>query len=234
MFNLASMNSISSMPSPVYHCRKALHRKVAVNCSDTRFHTSCTAVELPMKVVDILRPLGGMLQMDALTLLGIHSTKYELVGDPLLFTMLSICSSTSLVDAAAEHARAGQVAAVAGVGVEPLLGQLGHGQGAVLLRAAADQGREADHEEVHRVHRQLAQVAVQLACTSRKRAHTTTVSVDHPEPEAVGRSMGRTGEAQGAGGSADGGRHEVVEVAVGGGGLERAEADVVQGLVCRG
>ena len=33
------------------------------------------AVELPMKVADILRPLGGMSQTDDLTLLGIHSTK---------------------------------------------------------------------------------------------------------------------------------------------------------------
>ena len=33
------------------------------------------AVVFPMKVVAILRPLGGMSQMEALTLLGIHSTK---------------------------------------------------------------------------------------------------------------------------------------------------------------
>merc|ERR1711907_717811 len=42
----------------------------------------------------ILRPLGAMSQTEDLTLLGIHSTKYE----ELLFTTLSICSSTSLVD----------------------------------------------------------------------------------------------------------------------------------------
>jgi hypothetical protein len=30
------------------------------------------AVELPMKVVDILRPFGGMSQTDDLMLLGIH------------------------------------------------------------------------------------------------------------------------------------------------------------------
>merc|ERR1712100_544489 len=90
----ASVNSISSMPSPVYQCKKALRRNIAVNCSATRFHVSWMAVVLPMKVVDILRPLGGMSQIDDLTLLGIHSTKY----DEFLLTTLSICSSTSLVD----------------------------------------------------------------------------------------------------------------------------------------
>ena len=48
-----------------------------VNCSDTRLNISWMAVELPMKVVDILRPLGGMSQTDDLMLFGIHSTKYD-------------------------------------------------------------------------------------------------------------------------------------------------------------
>merc|ERR1719446_1858331 len=75
MLDSASVNSISSMPSPVYQCRKALRRNMAVNCSETRFHISWMAVELPRKQVDILRPLGGMSQTEALMLLGIHSTK---------------------------------------------------------------------------------------------------------------------------------------------------------------
>merc|ERR1712179_469440 len=94
MFDSASVNSISSMPSPVYQWRKALRRNMPVNCSDTRLNISWMAVELPMKQVDILRPLGGMSQTVDLMLLGIHSTKYEL----FLFWTLSICSSTSLVD----------------------------------------------------------------------------------------------------------------------------------------
>merc|ERR1719352_948622 len=94
MLDSASVNSISSMPSPVYQWRKALRRNMAVNCSATRFQVSWIAVELPRKVVDILRPLGGMSQIDDLTLFGIHSTKY----DEFLLTTLSICSSTSLVD----------------------------------------------------------------------------------------------------------------------------------------
>ena len=48
---------------------------MAVNCSLTRLNISWTAVVLPTKVADILRPRGGMSQMEDLTLLGIHSTK---------------------------------------------------------------------------------------------------------------------------------------------------------------
>merc|ERR1719498_1867446 len=94
MLDSASVNSISSMPSLVYQWRKALRRNIEVNCSATRFITSCMQVELPQKPTDILRPLGGMSQMAHLRLLGIHSTKY----DEFLFCTLSICSSTSLVD----------------------------------------------------------------------------------------------------------------------------------------
>merc|ERR1719333_1511403 len=94
MLDSASVNSISSIPSPVYQWRKALRRNMPANCSATRFHSSWMAVELPMKMEAILRPLGGMSQTDDLMLLGIHSTKYE----EFLFWTLSICSSTSLVD----------------------------------------------------------------------------------------------------------------------------------------
>merc|ERR1719359_286747 len=94
MLDSTSVNSISSMPSPVYQCRKALRRNMPVNCSEMRLNTSWIAVELPTKATDIFRPLGGMSQMEDLMLLGIHSTKYE----EFLFWTLSICSSTSLVD----------------------------------------------------------------------------------------------------------------------------------------
>merc|ERR1719197_326050 len=94
MLDSASVNSISSIPSPVYQCRNALRRNMAVNCSDTRLNISWMAVELPMKVELILRPLGGISHTEDLMLLGIHSTKYEL----FLFCTLIICSSTSLVD----------------------------------------------------------------------------------------------------------------------------------------
>merc|ERR1712060_574998 len=73
----ASVNSISSIPSPVYQCRKALRRNIAVNCSATRLNISWIAVVFPMKVADILSPRGGISQTDDLMLFGIHSTKYE-------------------------------------------------------------------------------------------------------------------------------------------------------------
>merc|ERR1719308_823428 len=82
------------MPSPVYQWRKAFLLNMAVNCSEILLNSSWMAVELPMKVAAILRPLGGMSHTAVLTLLGIHSTKYE----EFLFWMLSICSSTSFMD----------------------------------------------------------------------------------------------------------------------------------------
>merc|ERR1711898_8390 len=94
MLDSASVNSISSIPSPVYQWRNAFLLNMAVNCSATLLNISWMAVELPMKVTDILRPLGGMSQMADLMLLEIHSTKYE----EFLFWTLSICSSTSLED----------------------------------------------------------------------------------------------------------------------------------------
>merc|ERR1719183_1642327 len=75
MFDSASVNSISSIPSPVYQWRKALWRNIEVNCSETRLNISWTAVVLPMKVAAILRPFGGMSHTDDFTLFGIHSTK---------------------------------------------------------------------------------------------------------------------------------------------------------------
>merc|ERR1712073_24121 len=94
MLDSASVNSISSMPSPVYQCKKALRLNIAVNCSEIRLKSSWIAVELPIKVEAIFRPRGGMSQTATLTLLGIHSTKYE----EFLFWMFNICSSTSFMD----------------------------------------------------------------------------------------------------------------------------------------
>nr|GMD14130.1 protein TUB [Ipomoea batatas]GMD18867.1 protein TUB [Ipomoea batatas] len=56
----ASVNSISSIPSPVYQCKKAFLLNMAVNCSLTRRNISWIEVEFPMNVDAILRPVGGM------------------------------------------------------------------------------------------------------------------------------------------------------------------------------
>merc|ERR1719271_984801 len=75
----------------MYQWRKALRRNIEVNCSATRFMTSCMQVELPQKPTDILRPFGGMSQIAHLRLFGIHSTKY----DEFLFLASSICCVSS-------------------------------------------------------------------------------------------------------------------------------------------
>merc|ERR1719149_520982 len=101
----ASVNSISSMPSPVYQWRNAFLLNMAANWLDRRVQSSCMAVVLPVMVVDILRPRGGMSQMEVLQLLGIHSTKKA----EFLSIMLAISWSTSLEESlprkATEHER---------------------------------------------------------------------------------------------------------------------------------
>jgi len=117
--------------------------------------------------------------------------------------------------AASEDGSHGEVTAVARVasghhvlGVEHLLGELGHGECPVLLAAAGGEGREAGHEEVktregHHVDGKFSEVSVQLA----------------GEPEAGGD----TGHTEG---------DKMVEITIGGvGKLEGTETDVVQRLV---
>ena len=116
--------------------------------------------------------------------------RLDVVGDPLdeVGRVLVLDVEHLLVDllhrhASAEDGRHRQVTSVARVagghhvlGVEHLLRQLGHRQGAVLLRAASRQRREAGHEEVqtregHHVDGQLTQVGVQLAGEAQARRH---------------------------------------------------------------
>lgn len=106
----------------------------------------------------------------------------DVVGDPLdevgLVLVLDVAHLVLDLlhgDLTAEDGRAGEVAAVAEVrgghhvlGVEHLLGQLGDGDGAEAMAAAAGEGSEADHEEVktregNHVDGQLAEVGVELA-----------------------------------------------------------------------
>jgi len=96
------------------------------------------------------------------------------------------------------------------LGVEGLLGDLRDAQGTVLLGSSGGEGGESHHEKVEtgegdHVDSQLAEIAVELA-----------------------------GESETAGGSADGGRHQVVEITVGRGGkLQGSEANIVKGLVIK-
>merc|ERR1711877_5781 len=75
MLDSASVNSISSIPSPVYQWRNALRRNMPVKYSATRLNISWIAVELPRNETAIFNPFGGMSHTPDLMLLGIHSTK---------------------------------------------------------------------------------------------------------------------------------------------------------------
>ncbi|KAF1476358.1 hypothetical protein FQV17_0009575, partial [Megadyptes antipodes antipodes] len=128
--------------------------------------------------------------------------RLHVVGDPLdeVRAVLVLHVEHLLVHLLHGHATSEdgghrEVTAVTGIagghhvfGVEDLLGELGDGEGAVLLAAAGRQGGEAGHEEVearegHHVDGQLAEIGVEL-----------------------------TGETQAGGDAAHGGRDEVVEV----------------------
>ena len=93
------------------------------------------------------------------------------------------------------------------LGVEHLLGELGHGEGPVLLAAPGGEGGEARHEEVEagegdHVDGQLPQIGVELAGEAERRRH-----------------------------SRHGGADQVIQVAVRRRcQLQRAEADVVKSL----
>ena len=145
-----------------------------------------------MKVEAILRPVGGDVADRGLDVVGdpLHE-----VGRVLVLHVQHLLVHLLGAHLAPEHGGGRQVAAVARVGrahhvlgVPHLLGQLGHGEGAVLLAAAGGERREADHEEVEarerdEVDSQLAEVGVELS-----------------------------GEAQAAGDAAHGRRDEVVQV----------------------
>merc|ERR1719178_170316 len=107
--------------------------------------------------------------------------RLDVVGDPLdeVARVLVLDVEHLLINllgghAATEEGGAGEVATVTGIGgahhvlgVEHLLGELGHGQGTVLLGATGGKWGEASEEEVKtgewdKVHSELAKVRVEL------------------------------------------------------------------------
>jgi hypothetical protein len=149
----------------------------------------------------------------------------HVVGDPLYEVRRVLVDNVQhlLIDflgghSTSEQASASEVSSVSRIrsahhvlGIELLLSELRDSESSVLLGSSGSEGSETDHEEVesgegHHVHSQLSEIAVEL-----------------------------TGESERTGGSADGSRHQVVEVTVSGGGeLQGSEADIVQGFVIEG
>jgi len=146
----------------------------------------------------------------------------DVVGDPLneVAGVLVLDVQHLLVNLlgghpSSEQGGGGKVPSVSGVGgahhvlgIEHLLGQLGHGQGSVLLGSSGGQRGESDHEEVKsgegdQIDGDLSQVRVEL-----------------------------TGESQAAGDTGHHSGDEMVQITEGGGGqLQGSEADIVQSLV---
>merc|ERR1719345_515856 len=148
--------------------------------------------------------------------------RLDVVGDPLnkVRGVLVLDVEHLLVNllgghAASEEGGGGEVASVTGVGgahhvlgIEHLLGELGHGECAVLLGASGGKRGESSHEEMEsgegdQVDGEFPEIRVEL-----------------------------TGESEAASHTGEGGGDEMVEITVGGGGeLEGPEADIVEGLV---
>ena len=152
----------------------------------------------------------------------IANGRFDVVGNPLneVRGVLVLNVEHLLVNllgghTSSEEGGGGEVTSVSGVGsahhvlgVEHLLGELGDGEGTVLLRSSGGEGGESAHEEMEsgegdQVNGELAEIGVKLSGES--------------------EAASDTGESSG---------DEMVKITVGGGGeLEGSEADIVKGLV---
>ena len=187
MLDSASVNSISSIPSPVYQCKKAFLLNIAVNYSATRLNISWIAVELPMKVTCHLQALWW----------DIANAWFNVVGNPLneVWAVLVLHVQHLLIHflgghSASEEGRGSQVASMSWIGcahhvlcVEHLLRQFRHSQCSVLLRSSGGQWGKANHKEMqsgegNQVHCELSQVRVQLTWESQTAGNATHCSGD--------------------------------------------------------
>merc|ERR1711872_1100318 len=111
MLDSASVNSISSIPSPVYQWRKALRRNIAVNCSLIRLNNSWMAV--------VAHKCGSHLETTwwdiAHSCLHVVRDPFNEVGAVLVLDVEHLLVNLLHGHATAEHGCHGEVAAVARV-----------------------------------------------------------------------------------------------------------------------
>lgn len=72
IFDYASINYISSIPSYSYQCKNDFLLNITLKISLILLNNYCIHVELAIKVTDIFNPFGGMSQIANFIIFGIH------------------------------------------------------------------------------------------------------------------------------------------------------------------
>lgn len=120
------------------------------------------------------------------------------------------------------------------LGVEHLLGELGDGDGTVLLASAGGEGGESDHEEVETREGDCAEGATmnERIALNRLKVGNGKRGLTHVDGQLSEVRVELTGESQTRRDTGHDDGDEVVEITVGGGlELQSPEADVVKGFV---